>query len=634
MRFALLLSCLCWLANCHATEPTGAAKGHSPAPDPIAFWTFDQIPEGDPTGQVKIVTSELTSPSFPDFPESNSVLSLAAPSYVQIPSVDDDRFDFDNGDWITVESWVNPRSLAENAYIVSKGRTGTSGRTSIDQNWAVRLRKRSGEACLNFLFRSQDNDSTPGDWHRWTSTNGFGIDSGWHHIAVSYQFGNPKSIIGFVDGRPVKGTWDMGGATEQPPIQSESRVWIGSAMNGNRGNSFDGQIDQLAIYRTNVPEQFLQSRYNYKPQPIQRPEIPPQKILVQLLGPISAIGEIPARLNQTPRKQWTQDAMAFTRLPFNYDSWGVRDDWTQGDAKSMVVRAWANVHLEPGDYQIMVRSRSFSRLLIDGQAIVTTPKQVNRGGAHHVVDPLPNVPVDGMRPHFMSDHERIVSFHSDGGTQEWMYEAIVGGPNYRLEFGETSVAIARTDEMFHLVSDRHTFPLTDDGWNQFSQRQRAMLDQLDRRTRQKLASQQSQYWNQRHTYAKEHLISDQQHTDIDSIIQSRIDAENTRRSNTEHAGQADTLYTDRVQPILRRHCARCHDDKQQGELRIFDRKNLLSGGESGDAAIIPGDPDAGYLIELITAEPDEYRMPPKGDGLTKEEVATVKKWIADGATMP
>ncbi len=618
-------------------------------PVAVSTWTFDEIPTGEVHGEVSIVRSGPAPPRFTDFVKGNRALQLRAPSYIVLPSPSAVSDNFTNGDSITVAAWVNVKSLSDNAYIVGKGRTEKSGLKSRDQNWAVRLRKRNGLACLNFLFHSQDNDAVAGAWHRWTSRVGFGVDSHWHHVAVTYTFGDPDSIAGFVDGRPTDGDWDMGGATMTPPMQTDSPVWIGSAMAGNRGNSFDGQIDQLSIYRERVSDEELRRQFNYVAPEIKRPVVAAQRVAVQLLGPFSAISRIDPELVE-PQTTWQQSSLAFTRLPLKYDDWGVRTDWTTDKNKSMLVRAWTDVPLEPGDYQLMVRSRGYSELYVDGKQVLSTPAQVNRSGAHHVVDPIPSVPVAGMRPHGMNDHERIVDFCTDGGEHEFRFDVIVGGPKYRLEFGETCVAIARKGELFSLISHQSSYPLTDDGWQRFVDQQSTQLDRLDRQSRRDQMATQQAFWDKRHEFAKQRLMSgDAVHfTDapnsavsvsavsVDALITDRIEQENRRRSAlaANARDQDDSHYTDHVLPILQTHCARCHDTKRQGDLSVMDRDSMLAGGESGDPAIVPFDPDASYLIELVSAAPDDYRMPPKGDGLSADEVAVLRKWVGDGARMP
>ncbi len=122
---------------------------------------------------------------------------------------------------------------------------------------------------------------------------------------------------------------------------------------------------------------------------------------------------------------------------------------------------------------------------------------------------------------------------------------------------------------------------------------------------------------------------------IDEIIHHRIEAANEQAKLATASESAEAkFFRDRVQPILQTHCVRCHGEKQQGELTVLDRDRLLLGGESGEPAIVPARPDDSQLLQLVAAGPDDYRMPPKGDGLSEQEVDTIRKWIEDGAAMP
>jgi hypothetical protein len=133
---------------------------------------------------------------------------------------------FGAGDSITLEAWVHPFSVSDGqqAVIVGKGRTGRPEVAKDTQNWALRLTGVRGAAAVSFLFRTAA-DPTPqaapttsdgtearpaGAFHRWTSTDVFEPDSGWHHVAVTYTFGSPDSIRGFIDGRPVAGAGARG----------------------------------------------------------------------------------------------------------------------------------------------------------------------------------------------------------------------------------------------------------------------------------------------------------------------------------------------------------------------------------------------------------------------------------------
>jgi len=87
-----------------------------------------------------------------------------------------------------------------------------------------------------------------------------------------------------------------------------------------------------------------------------------------------------------------------------------------------------------------------------------------------------------------------------------------------------------------------------------------------------------------------------------------------------------------VQPILARRCFACHGpDKAKGGLRLHEQKPALAELDSGERAIIPGNvEDSTLLLRVSSTDPGE-RMPPTGKPLTKDEIDTLRKWIADGA---
>jgi mono/diheme cytochrome c family protein len=237
----------------------------------------------------------------------------------------------------------------------------------------------------------------------------------------------------------------------------------------------------------------------------------------------------------------------------------------------------------------------------------------------------------------MNDHETIVDFQSDGSEHLFVYEVIVGGPRYRTEFGETSVAVQSAPaSMFTLLSAGSDFPLTDAGWEAFFAKQSAALERLDTERRKAANRHHEDFWNQRHAFARAEravapAVADPSAT-LDRLILERIEA--SKRRLQPAADDADLrFYRDQVQPLLAEHCHRCHGEKQQGELSLLTREALLRGGESGSPAVTPGELEASYLWELVSADPDDYRMPPQGEGLQAEERATIRQWIERGAPM-
>ena len=84
-----------------------------------------------------------------------------------------------------------------------------------------------------------------------------------------------------------------------------------------------------------------------------------------------------------------------------------------------------------------------------------------------------------------------------------------------------------------------------------------------------------------------------------------------------------------------RACLECHGpEKQRGGLRLDSRTSVYKGGESGEPAIVPRDPDASPLLERVASDDPTFRMPPKGERLAAGELTLLKRWVAEGATWP
>jgi mono/diheme cytochrome c family protein len=95
----------------------------------------------------------------------------------------------------------------------------------------------------------------------------------------------------------------------------------------------------------------------------------------------------------------------------------------------------------------------------------------------------------------------------------------------------------------------------------------------------------------------------------------------------------ETFFESKVRPILAAHCLECHGPKkQESGLRLDSRQAVLAGGDSGERAIVPGDPQRSLLIQAVRHEGD-YRMPPRGK-LPEEAIAALTEWVQRGAPWP
>ncbi|QDU07506.1 DUF1549 domain-containing protein [Gimesia aquarii] len=95
--------------------------------------------------------------------------------------------------------------------------------------------------------------------------------------------------------------------------------------------------------------------------------------------------------------------------------------------------------------------------------------------------------------------------------------------------------------------------------------------------------------------------------------------------------QSAVDFAHEVMPVLQKHCAKCHTgDQKKGGLAMNTRAELLAGGESGKV-VVPGYAAKSHMIELLESSDDSVWMPPEGPRVSAKEIATLKKWINQGA---
>jgi mono/diheme cytochrome c family protein len=87
-----------------------------------------------------------------------------------------------------------------------------------------------------------------------------------------------------------------------------------------------------------------------------------------------------------------------------------------------------------------------------------------------------------------------------------------------------------------------------------------------------------------------------------------------------------------VEPLFRSNCQGCHQPAiPHGEYVMTDFAKMLTGGETGDAAIVPGKPEASHLLKQIEKVDGKAAMPKKAEPLSDADIELVKRWIAEGA---
>ena len=108
--------------------------------------------------------------------------------------------------------------------------------------------------------------------------------------------------------------------------------------------------------------------------------------------------------------------------------------------------------------------------------------------------------------------------------------------------------------------------------------------------------------------------------------------------DTKPGGGGAELFVRRIEPLLAAKCFACHGnaDEPEGDFTLTNRQALLRGGESGDSAVVPGDPEKSPLVRAVErTDAIVSPMPPKeAEQLSTREVGWLRQWIAAGAPWP
>lgn len=602
------------------------------------------------------IVRDLAGPRPPEFPNmeaDNTAVQLkgnGARFEIKDPGPQS-RYKFTHGDAITLEAWIKVESLraGQPAYIIGKGRTLSPRFSKDNQNWSLRIVGVAGErAQLSFLFTSTAG-ARVFHWHRWTSDAEFQTAAGWHHVAVTYEFGKPESIKGWIDGRPTAGKWDADGPTSDPPVVDDDDVWIGTSMNGSAGNSFSGLIDMVAIHRQRLSDKEMAGRFQRKGGPLivapEKPEMPwlgpiaAGKVLVQFSEGLPAFNRWPAAAERPAETdRWMSDVFLLPRVPLRYDDWGIRSDWKP----PVLLRLAADVELPHGARHFLLRARALARLWVDGVMIAETkPADGSTPNGHDDVTPLAEPPLPGLRVKDYHHQEVYGTAQiSRKGPSRVVLDVVVGGKNQRTETGELCVAIKTEDgKSFSILraGSEPGLPLTDAAVTPVLARLESELSALDDMHRRAAARPRDAFWQKRHELAREWVAQNppppppKAGHPVDAFLDARI--ESALASNAAAAADSGAFRKD-ILPLLQDKCFRCHGEKEKGGLKLNSRAAALRGGDSEIPSIVPGKPHASELIARLRTSDDESVMPPSGERLDKAQIAKLEAWIRDGAVWP
>ena len=97
-------------------------------------------------------------------------------------------------------------------------------------------------------------------------------------------------------------------------------------------------------------------------------------------------------------------------------------------------------------------------------------------------------------------------------------------------------------------------------------------------------------------------------------------------------GQID--YARDIEPIFAANCVKCHNEtKKKGGYRLDAFERVFAAGQSGTVPVLPGKSDESLLVKVIEGRGDfaDSVMPPKGNPLSFQQIALIRRWIDEGA---
>lgn len=92
-----------------------------------------------------------------------------------------------------------------------------------------------------------------------------------------------------------------------------------------------------------------------------------------------------------------------------------------------------------------------------------------------------------------------------------------------------------------------------------------------------------------------------------------------------------------IKPLLENSCLKCHGaEKPKSKYRVDSREAFIKGGDSEEAAVVPGKSEKSPVVHFVADLITDYEMPPidkrdKYPKLTPEQIGLLRAWIDQGA---
>lgn len=160
--------------------------------------------------------------------------------YIEVP----DNNLLDINDSITIMMWVMLDPSDAEGFLISKR---LQNDIACEINYSIKYGFTPGHNYLSFQFGT---GCATGSNYALTDVPGLS-EGNWHHLAISFRFGDPTSARWVIDGQVRPGTWthwdgSPGGGTEIPPTNSYN-LEVGRQLSTSPGY-MKGALDQIRIY--------------------------------------------------------------------------------------------------------------------------------------------------------------------------------------------------------------------------------------------------------------------------------------------------------------------------------------------------------------------------------------------------
>jgi hypothetical protein len=218
----------------------------SPIGNPVGYWKFDEG-YGTTAQDSSVNNNDLTlsaaawsnSGKFGKAWDGNGTVYLDNGG-------DDADFDFAAADGMSITGWFNHAAISSNPdYILTKSEAGTNG------GYKVYM---ASDGDIVFEI---DDDATWDPDDAVTTTAATYDDGNWHHFAA-IKDGTTDMYL-YIDGVLIdsEGTVDATGT-----LANDDRVYVGIDDDGS-SNPFDGELDELKIYRFALTSDQVKVDYNF-----------------------------------------------------------------------------------------------------------------------------------------------------------------------------------------------------------------------------------------------------------------------------------------------------------------------------------------------------------------------------------